>query len=231
MHAGPAVFDLIRHPRLLDVIERLIGAEILSNPIQHVRIKPPEAMLRDDLTKRNTMMAAVAWHQDQGVALPEIDDTDILTVWFPVLDATVENGCLCVVPGSHKRGMLLHCPSKPDQSFDLRIPDEIRGAGGFPVPMKRGSILVMHRLTMHSLLSNKSDGVRWSFDLRYQPIGQPTGRPWFPSFVARSHQDPSSEVHDWRDWATLWEKTRLRLAEDTSGMKPRRWTGQEEACA
>jgi phytanoyl-CoA hydroxylase len=231
MHAGPAVFDLIRHPRLLDVIERLIGGEILSNPIQHVRIKPPEAMLRDDLTKRNTMMAAVAWHQDQGVALPEIDDTDILTVWFPVLDATVENGCLCVVPGSHKRGMLLHCPSKPDQSFDLRIPDEIRGAGGFPVPMKRGSILVMHRLTMHSSLSNKSDGVRWSFDLRYQPIGQPTGRPWFPSFVARSHQDPSSEVHDWRDWATLWEKTRLRLAEDTSGMKPRRWTGQEEPCA
>ena len=118
MHAGPAVFDLIRHPRLLDVIERLIGGEILSNPIQHVRIKPPEAMLRDDLTKRNTMMAAVAWHQDQGVALPEIDDTDILTVWFPVLDATVENGCLCVVPGSHKRGMLLHCPSKPDHSCD-----------------------------------------------------------------------------------------------------------------
>jgi hypothetical protein len=38
-------------------------------------------------------------------------------------------------------------------------------------------------------------------------------------------------VHDWRDWATLWEKTRLRLAEDTSGMKPRRWTGQEEPCA
>ena len=90
MHAGPAVFDLIRHPRLLDVIERLIGSEILTNPIQHVRIKPPEAMLRDDLVKRNTMMAAVAWHQDQGVALPEIDDTDILTVWFPVLDATIE---------------------------------------------------------------------------------------------------------------------------------------------
>jgi hypothetical protein len=84
---------------------------------------------------------------------------------------------------------------------------------------------------MHSSLSNKSDGVRWSFDLRYQPVGQPTGRPWFPSFVARSRQDPSQEVHDWRDWAALWETTRQRLAEDASGMKPRRWTGTEEACA
>ena len=127
--------------------------------------------------------------------------------------------------------MLLHCPSKPDQAFDLRIPDEIRGEAGFPVPMRRGSILVMHRLTMHSSLPNRSAGVRWSFDLRYQPVGQPTGRPWFPSFVARSRNDPSQEIHDWRDWAALWEATRLHLAEDTSGMKPRRWTGTEEACA
>jgi phytanoyl-CoA hydroxylase len=35
MHTGPAVFDLITHPRLLDVVEQLIGHEILSNPIQH----------------------------------------------------------------------------------------------------------------------------------------------------------------------------------------------------
>src|SRR5688500_19869531 len=65
--------------------------------------------------------------------------TTLFRSWFPVLDATVENGCLCVVPESHKRGLLLHCPSQPGQAFDLRIPEEVRGAGGFPVPMKRGS--------------------------------------------------------------------------------------------
>ncbi|HET7770175.1 MAG TPA: phytanoyl-CoA dioxygenase family protein [Chloroflexota bacterium] len=231
MHVGPAVFDLITHPRLLDVVEQLIGPEILSNPIQHVRIKPPEALLKEELYKRNTMMARVEWHQDQGVALPEVDETDMLTVWFPVLDATVENGCLCVVPGSHQRGLLLHCPSKPGQAFDLRIPEEVRGAGGFPVPMKRGSAIFLHRRTMHSSLSNKSQGVRWSFDLRYQPIGQPTGRPWFPAFVARSQQDPSSEIHDWRAWAKLWEDTRTRLAHEPGAMRPRRWTGTEPQCA
>jgi phytanoyl-CoA hydroxylase len=231
MHTGPAVFDLITHPLLLDAVEQLIGPEILSNPIQHVRIKPPEALLNEDLYKRNTMMSAVEWHQDQGVALPEVDETDMLTVWFPVLDATVENGCLCIVPCSHQRGLLLHCPSRPGQAFDLRIPPEVRGAGGFPVPMKRGSVIVLHRRTMHSSLSNKSQGVRWSFDLRYQPVGQPTGRPWFPSFVARSRRDPGSEVHDWRTWAALWAQTRDTLATDRSAMKGRRWTGTEPACA
>ena len=49
MHTGPAVFDLITHPRLLDVVEQLIGPEILSNPIQHVRIKPPEHLLPNRL--------------------------------------------------------------------------------------------------------------------------------------------------------------------------------------
>ena len=71
--------------------------------------------------------------------------------------------------------------------------------------MKRGSALFMHRRTMHSSLRNLSDGVRWSFDLRYQPIGQPTGRPWFPAFVARSRRDPSRRCATGARWADLWQ--------------------------
>jgi phytanoyl-CoA hydroxylase len=231
MHLGPAIFDLITNQGLLDVVEQLIGPEILSNPIQHVRIKPPEALLSPEFRGRNTMVSAVEWHQDQGVALPEVDQTDMLTVWFPVFDATIENGCLCIIPESHKRGLLTHCPSRPGQSFDLRIPESVRQADGMPVPMERGGVLFLHRRTMHSSLRNLSDGVRWSFDLRYQPIGQPTGRPWFPAFVARSRRDPGAEVHDWRTWASLWEGARSNLAVHPEEMKPRRWTGTEPVCA
>jgi hypothetical protein len=231
MHLGPAVFDVITDPRLVDVVEQLIGPEVLSNPIQHVRIKPPEALLSPAFQGRNTMVNAVEWHQDQGVALPEVDETEMLTVWFPVFEATVENGCLCVIPESHKRGLLTHCPSRPGQSFDLRIPAAVRGAGGIPVPMQRGSVLFLHRRTMHSSLPNRSQGVRWSFDLRYQPIGQPTGRPWLPEFVVRSRRDPGSEVHDWREWAALWQGVRDHLAQHPEDMKPRRWKGTEAVCA
>jgi len=231
MHLGPAVFDLIANPRLLDAIEQIVGREILSNPIQHVRIKPPEALLNAEFHRRNTMVSAVEWHQDQGVALPEVDETEMLTVWFPVTDATIENGCLCVIPESHKQGLVTHCPSQPGQNFDLRIPESIRGTNFLPVPMRRGSVLFLHRRTMHSSLRNNSDGVRWSFDLRYQPIGQPTGRPWFPSFVVRSRKHPQSEIHDWRTWADLWHATRTHLAAHPEAMKPRRWTGSEPVCA
>ena len=181
MHTGPAVFNLITHSRLLDVVE--------------------------------------------------VDATELLTVWFPVFDATVQNGCLCVVPRSHKRGLLLHCPSRPGQTFDLRIPEVIRASSGLPLEMKRGSALFMHRLTMHSSLRNLSNGVRWSFDLRYQPVGQPTGRDWLPAFVARSREEPTREIRDWRDWADQWWQTRAYLAAHPGAQKPRRWTGTEVECA
>ena len=231
MHAGPAVFNLITHPRMLDVVEQLIGAEILSSPIQHVRIKPPEHLLNQKFQGKNTMFSATEWHQDQGVATVDIDHTEVLTVWFPVFDATIKNGCLCVVPESHKRGLLLHCPSRPGQVFDLRIPEVVRGSNGIPVEMKRGSALFMHRRTMHSSLRNLSNGVRWSFDLRYQPVGQPTGRDWLPAFVARSRKDSSQEIHDWRRWADLWWQARSYVATNPSAQKPRRWTGTEAECA
>ena len=53
------------------VVEQFIGPEILSNPIQHVRIKPPELLLPAEF--QGTLAGQTDWHQDQGVALPEVD--------------------------------------------------------------------------------------------------------------------------------------------------------------
>src|SRR5947207_7737788 len=76
IHLSEAVFNLLCIPSLLDVVEQLIGSEITSNPIQHVRIKPPEHLVPVD--QRRGLVAQTVWHQDQGVALPEADDTDML---------------------------------------------------------------------------------------------------------------------------------------------------------
>ena len=229
MHLGPATFNLLANPRLLDAVEQIVGAEILSNPIQHVRIKPPERLLPDSM--KRSLAGGTDWHQDQGVALPEIDVTEMLTVWLPITDATVENGCLCVVPRSHQQGLVTHCPGDGKTRVGLQIPEEIRGTNYVPVPIKRGSALFLTRTTMHSALSNVSDGVRWSFDLRYQPIGQPTGRPWFPAWVARSRQNPMSEVHDPTVWADLWREARANLVSNPPTGKFNRWEGDEPICA
>lgn len=223
-HAGPAVFRLLTAPRLLDLVEDIVGPEVYSNPVQHVRIKLPQraALFAE---KGNSLVNTVPWHQDNGVVLPEADETEMLTVWLPLHDATVENGCLQLIPRSHLAGLLTHC-----RSDGVRIPDALLPGEPQPVPVRAGSVLLMQRRTVHSSLENRSEGVRWSFDLRYQPIGQPTGRPWFPSFVVRSRREPESEVHDWRVWADLWRATRTRLASTPPEGKFNRWTGQEAVC-
>jgi phytanoyl-CoA hydroxylase len=229
IHTGRAVFDVLRSPRLLDAVESLIGPEIYSNPVQHIRIKMPERLVPQD--KRSHPMAATTdWHQDQGVVLPEADESEILTVWLPLTNATIDMGCLALVPRSH-RELMAHCPGGANGG-GLHIPDQLlRPAETMPVPVKQGGALFMHRRTMHSSLPNTSDDIRWSFDLRYNRVGQPTGRPAFPGFVARSRRDPASELRDPEQWAALWHTARATLADQQEKPTFNRWTHGAPVCA
>lgn len=228
MWVGPAVFNALRNEKLLDAVESLIGPEIYSNPVQHVRIKPPEHLTPVNPDTGRVQLGATPWHQDNGVVLPEADETTMLTVWFPLLDATVENGCLEVVPYSHREGLLQHCST----GFGLHIPDPLlRKQEAVPMPLKRGGALFLHRRTCHASLPNRSDDIRWSFDLRYNPIGQPTGRGAFPGFVARSRAHPEKELRDAEAWAGLWQAARRRLAEENYDQPFNRWRSDDPACA
>lgn len=203
MHRGPAVFNLLRSPRLLDGAELFIGPELYSNPVQHVRIKVPERLIPDD--RRDQLNSKANWHQDMAVVQPEADDTEMLTVWVAISDATEENGCLVVAPGSHREGLALHCKSLGS------MPEEVVGDDRLPLVMDSGDVLFMSKGTKHASLSNVSDGARFSFDLRYNPVGQPTGRPWFPGFVARSRSNPESEVREFEEWDRLWREAQAAL--------------------
>jgi ectoine hydroxylase-related dioxygenase (phytanoyl-CoA dioxygenase family) len=230
IHVGPAVFNLLTSPRLLSVVEQIIGSEIFSSPVQNIRIKAPERMVPQAIRSGST--AAVDWHQDQSAYLQEADQTDVLTVWLPVTDATEENGCLLVVPGSHRDGLVTHCP--PDERKMLvHLPEKLVPLNkAVSVPMKRGDVLFMHRCMMHASLENTSDDIRWSFDLRYCPTGQPTGRPIFPGFVARSRQHPETELRDAKAWADLWFQTRARLSQaEPNGSIYSRWPADAAVCA
>jgi phytanoyl-CoA hydroxylase len=229
MWHGPAVFNMLRCEDLLDLVECLIGPEIYSNPVQHVRIKAPESREPRDPVTGALKMGATNWHQDNGVVLPEADHTDILTVWFPLRSAGIEHGCLQVVPGSHRRGLLDHCPAGPG---GLEVPERVASRDdAVPLPMEPGDVLLLHKLTLHSSLSNLSNEIRISFDLRYNPIGQPTGRPAFPGFVARSRSAPETELHDAGEWASMWVDARAALAAAGHDQAFNRWSAQAPACA
>ena len=221
---GPAVFRVLTNERVLDLVECLIGPEIYSNPVQHVRIKPPERLLPDGAT--DVLARANPWHQDNGVVNPVADHTNMLTVWISLSDAPAERGCLQVIPGSHRHALRTHCPQRR-----LSIPDALLDLDrATPVPTRSGDVILMHKHTCHGSRPNVSDQLRCSLDLRYNPTGQPTGRPQYPGFVARSRRDPGSELRDPEAWAKLWYEARARLAVDP-GPPGHRWRGDEPACA
>ena len=234
---GPAVFALLRNRAILDTVESLIGPEIYANPVQHVRMKPPEHLTPKDPETGRVQLGATPWHQDNGVITEDADETEMITVWLPLTDATIENGCMVVQPRGHRDGLLPHCPAdslthNKNGGFGLHIPDQFLAEDELFVslPMAAGDVLLMHRRTPHASHSNHSDHVRWSFDLRYHPIGQPTGRDAFPGFVARSQRNPAIELHDPRAWTELWLDARARLA---VGENPRfnRWEAGDLVCA
>ena len=210
MHAGPAVFKLMGHPKILEVVESIIGPEIYSSPVQQMRMKPPVAQVGGAL-KNHSNVGATTWHQDIVALLPEADDTQQLTVWLAITEATIENGCLVSVPGSHREGPKVHCDN-PILASEPQVPERIMtGREARPLPVKRGGAILFHKMNVHRALSNNSSNLRWSMDLRYHPTGQATGRPAFPGFVARSRINPETELHDPNSWAQSWNTARQHI--------------------
>jgi hypothetical protein len=232
MHQGSAVFNLLTNPRVLDVVESVIGPEIFVNPLHHLRLKLPRRAVHG---QGDGLVAGVPWHQDSGVLQPEADPAALLTVWIPMTEATEANGALEVAPGSHRAegDVLFHCPADIARGLGPYIPDQMIPTNRVPVPMEVGSILLLHKRTIHRSLDNKTENeVRLSFDLRYQRVGDPTGRPGCPGFVARSNESPQSVLRDAAKWKNAWELARDQLAADQVGMDHFfRWLSTGPGCA
>jgi phytanoyl-CoA hydroxylase len=225
----PGMFGFLACPRLLDAVEDITGPEILCNPTQHLRMKLPKEAV--PAGGAGFLTATVPWHQDQGVIAAEADQSHILTVWSPLNQANRSNGCLAVVPGSHRQDLLSHCFQADSNQYG--IPEEVVDGLGRAVvlEMEPGSVLLMHQRTVHGSLENcTTDQLRTSFDLRYQPVGEPTGRPLFDGFVARSRKAPETAVTTWAEWAGTWEATRRRLPGELDPAEFFRW-GPADVCA
>lgn len=160
---GPAIFHLISHPRLVDVAEQLCGSpEIIASSVYRLRPKIP-----------NYGYGAVPWHQDSGYFEPYCDNSLILTAWVPLVDATEENGCMWVIPKSHRQPIIKH--KRSDNGNYLEIEEQDLPPGErVCCPLRKGGVLFITNRTVHGSFLNQSEGVRWSMDLRYQSAALPT---------------------------------------------------------
>jgi ectoine hydroxylase-related dioxygenase (phytanoyl-CoA dioxygenase family) len=110
------------------------------------------------------------WHQDDGYT--PVTPSPYLTLWLALNDATPENGCISVLPGAYKRGLLPH--KQTDIGLvchDAHDPDQ-----GVLVPVKAGSIAAFWSLTPHKSGANVSSGPRKAYVIQYSHAGLKNAR-------------------------------------------------------
>lgn len=145
--------DLATDPRLLGCIDCLIGPDY---NLQHSKLNMKPAKVG----------SVVEWHQDQAY-FPHTNDSLVTTLIY-LDDATVENGCLQVLPRHHSH---FFDHAGPDGTFAGMITEEIAdGRFGTPVPLEApaGSVIFMHCILPHSSLPNRSPHPRRTLIYEYR---------------------------------------------------------------
>jgi ectoine hydroxylase-related dioxygenase (phytanoyl-CoA dioxygenase family) len=140
----------------------------------------PEAEYRGDhaIRKAPHSEAATPWHQDEAYWDPSLDYSE-LSIWIPLQEATLENGCMQFVPGTHRQEVLPHHPIGNDpRVIGLEVDDpEARAAGGAACPIPAGGATVHHSRTLHYTGPNRSDGPRRAYILTFGTPRKPRATP------------------------------------------------------
>ncbi len=144
--------DLARHPGLLDVVEALLGPNI-SLYYSMFMLKPAHRG------------AAAPWHQD--LAFYQHERARLIGCQVYIDDSTPQNGCLKVVPGSHREGLYNHFDG---DNFSTRVIGDTTGFDerAVALPMVAGGAVFWHCLTLHSSAANTSPNARRAMTLEYR---------------------------------------------------------------
>ena len=191
--ATAEVFELHHAPLLVDAIGQLTGTDVIGHPVFNARPKLPGQQL-----------TVVPWHQDSGY-FGTISETSLIpTAWIPLVPVNETNGCLQVVAGSHRLGVVKHHTEEREGKF-LEVIDALVDASRIVTcPMELGDALVFHNLTLHrSLPHTTSETIRWAIDIRYLRDGDHPGTIYWndPDFkwVIRSETQPITRLEQWLD--------------------------------
>jgi len=158
--------DLIAHPFIVKAICQLTGFDDLQVWHDQVQYKPAEAG------------GATTWHQDAPL-WPSIEPMTPVSAWIPFDDAKIENGCMWMVPGSHKWGNQMDYLNQNghlrqlDENFtdlspfDIPADSEIQQIEAVACPVQRGEVHFHHSLTWHGSPENHSQFPRRALAIHY----------------------------------------------------------------
>ena len=161
---GPAFYGLYTHPGILRIVGLLLGGEVSVIASPSLRQKLPGSVL-----------TSFPWHQDSHYfdqtevhrMEKHTEDLHMVSVWVPLVPATLENGCCWVIPGSHRWGLL---DAMRGEDRNVRISEDVEARGTpVPVPVPVGGAFFFTNLTVHASKQNTTRHCRWSVDFRFMP--------------------------------------------------------------
>lgn len=136
--------------KLLDSVAQLLGENLLFH-YSKINVKPP------------AIGSVVEWHQD--LAYYPLTNTDSLAVLFYLDDADRENGCLQVIPGVHRNGILNHTW---DGFFRGQITEPVDLSQAVVIEGRAGTAIFLHGMTPHASAPNTSPSSRRTLILSYR---------------------------------------------------------------
>jgi phytanoyl-CoA hydroxylase len=140
---------LAHHPRLVGILRTLLGDEPVL--FQDMALLKPPRLGREK-----------PWHQD--LSYFNYDHTaKVVGVWIALDEATVENGCMQVLPGRHRDGPIAHFKRRDWQICDT----DILGKTSVAVPLKPGGLLLFDGLLPHGTPRNDSGRQRRALQFHY----------------------------------------------------------------
>ena len=149
-------YEFSRHPKILDVVEDLIGPDIyvLSSRFW---MKPG---------KDGTF---VSWHQDS--AYFGLEPNELVTVWLALTDSEPENGCLRVIPGTHRGKIYSHVETFDKKNLLARGQSikVIDSSDAVDLVLRAGQFSCHHERIVHGSDANDTDDIRIGLGLFYFP--------------------------------------------------------------
>ncbi|MEO2006238.1 MAG: phytanoyl-CoA dioxygenase family protein [Candidatus Poribacteria bacterium] len=144
-----SLLEFVKGPKFVDITTRIIGPD--------VRLYWNQAVYKFPETHKE-----FPWHQDNGYT--PVDPEQYYTCWLALGDATIDNGCVWLLPGSHKDG------TRPHTDSDIGRVGYTGEDEGVPVAMKRGSMAVFSSLLLHRSGQNVTQGeVRKGYIVQFIP--------------------------------------------------------------
>lgn len=200
----PAYYRHLFHPKLTTAVAELMGTDTVRVWHDQIQYKPP-------LKGGPTM-----WHQDYPY-WPVLDVPDLVSAWVALEDADEANGCMSMVPRSHRWGAYRDGtigirPKDYGPDYDPEFLPEGETVEVVPCPVKAGEVMFHHCLTWHGAPPNRSDRGRPAIAVHFMP-GHTRFSPKSEHAISHHIEVEPGEILLGEHFPTVYEKVPLAPGE------------------